>query len=87
MNPTAANAAGSRNVQSTVKDHNASKFFAVKDDDLLTKHFSREGCAQQIGDTVVVRYKPSAMELSVSCYAEWHHSSRRWRVRHLLVGP
>jgi hypothetical protein len=52
----------------TVKDHNASKFFGVKDDDLLTKHFSREGCAQQIGDTVVVRYKPSAMELSVSCY-------------------
>jgi hypothetical protein len=55
----------------TVRDHDSAKFFGVKDDDELIKSFPREGVDQQIGDTVVVRYKPSAMELSVSGYAEW----------------
>jgi hypothetical protein len=55
----------------TVPDHDSSKFFGVRDEDELIKSFPREGVDQQIGDTVVVRYKPSAMELSVSGYAEW----------------
>ena len=55
----------------TIQGHDATRLFGVKDDEKLTKYFSREMCAQQIGDTVVVRYKPSSMDLSVSGYAEW----------------
>lgn len=55
----------------TVRDHDSSKFFGVKDDDELIKSFPHEGVDQQIGDTVVVGYKRSAMELLVSGYAEW----------------
>ena len=40
----------------------------------LTKYFDRECVTQKIGSSVTVRYKPSAMELSVSGYAEMHSS-------------
>ena len=55
----------------TIEYYNAKNFFGVKDkDNALTKNFKREGVSQQIGEYVVVRYKPCAMELSVSGYAE-----------------
>jgi hypothetical protein len=55
----------------TVRDHDASRLFGVKNDEALTRYFSPEMIEQQIGETVVVRYKPSSMELSVSGYGEW----------------
>lgn len=53
----------------TVEGHSASKLFGIKDEGQLTKYFSREMVGQKIGERVVVRYKPSVMEMSVSGYA------------------
>lgn len=36
----------------------------------LSKFFSREGVGQRIGDHVVMKYKPSTSEMSISGYAE-----------------
>jgi len=46
---------------------NASELFDSED---LSKVFSREGVGQRICDQVVVKYKPSASEMSISGYAE-----------------
>lgn len=54
----------------TVERHDVSKLFGAKDAEAMTRKFKREGVLQRIGSTVCVRYKPSAMELSVSGYAE-----------------
>lgn len=54
----------------TIDRHDAMELFGVKDEEKLVKQFKREMVGQRIASYVVVRYKPSAMELSVSGYAE-----------------
>ncbi len=54
----------------TIQGHDASKLFGVKDDDKLTKYFPHEMCVQKIGETIMVRYKPSANNQLVSGNAE-----------------
>lgn len=54
----------------TIEYYNAKNFFGKDNDNDLTKNFKREGVSQKIGESVVVRYKPCDMELSVSGYAE-----------------
>ena len=46
------------------------RLFGLKEESQLEKKFKREMVGQRIGDQVVVRYKESTMELSVSGYAE-----------------
>lgn len=50
----------------------ASELFgqSSSDSDQLMKFFSREGVGQRIGENVMVRFKPSTSELSVSGWAE-----------------
>ena len=58
----------------TVERYEVTTLFGTKNESQLTKDFKREGVTQKIGSSVTVRYKPSAMELSVSGYAEMHSS-------------
>ena len=46
------------------------RLFGLKEESQLEKQFKCEMVGQRIGDQVVVRYKESTMELSVSGYAE-----------------
>jgi hypothetical protein len=63
----------------TIKDHLLTKLFGVNDYYQLARYFYRYRCAREVGDTVVVRYKPSTMVLSVSGTAEWPSD---WQVQH-----
>mmetsp|Transcript_12121 Transcript_12121/g.19988 ORF Transcript_12121/g.19988 Transcript_12121/m.19988 type:complete len:282 (+) Transcript_12121:78-923(+) len=58
----------------TVERYEVKTLFGTKNESQLTKDFKREGVTQKIGSSATVRYKPSAMELSVSGYAEMHSS-------------
>ena len=55
----------------TIKDHLLTKLFGVNEYYQLARYFYRYRCVREVGDTVVVRYKPSTMVLSVSGTAEW----------------
>ncbi|KAL3784629.1 hypothetical protein ACHAW5_003430 [Stephanodiscus triporus] len=50
----------------TIQGHLLTKLFGVNDYYQLARYFYRDRCAREVGDTVVVRYKPSTMVLSVS---------------------
>lgn len=54
----------------TVEGYDVETLFGTKDESQLTKDFKREGVTQKIGSYVTVRYKESAMELSVSGWGE-----------------
>lgn len=57
----------------TMEYYSTHSFFGVCPDTDITKYFGREGVSQRIADTITVRYKPSANELSISGWAEmWH---------------
>jgi hypothetical protein len=53
----------------SVQHHDTGEFFGC-DESKLFKNFSREGVSQKIGEAVIVRFKPSSNELSVSGWAE-----------------
>lgn len=54
----------------TIQGHLLTKLFGVNDYYQLARYFYHDRCAREVGDTVVVRYKPSTMVLSVSGTAE-----------------